>query len=423
MHSLKGEIKVPGDKSISHRAVMIGALAKGTTNISGFLNGEDCLSTIDCMRKLGVLIDYSKDEPTSVSVKGNGLNSLKAPADTLYTGNSGTTTRIISGLLSAQPFESTVDGDQSIRKRPMKRIIEPLSQMGAKIISIPDNGCAPLQISPSHLHGITYNSPVSSAQVKSAIILAALYASEKTIIIEPTRSRDHTELMLSSFGADIVSEGNTVTVTPGNELFSHDITIPGDISSAAFFLVAGAITKNSEILIRDVNINPTRAGILTVLHDIGASLSISNERLLSGERTADLLIKSSDLHGTTISGDIIPALIDELPVIAVAAAYADGKTVIKDASELRVKESDRIVSISENLRAMGADVTETPDGMVINGGKPLHSAKISTKKDHRIAMAFHVASLPLDEMNILDDSECVNISYPGFYHDMKSLIH
>ncbi|MBQ6133596.1 MAG: 3-phosphoshikimate 1-carboxyvinyltransferase [Lachnospiraceae bacterium] len=423
MRSLKGEIKVPGDKSISHRAVMIGSLAKGTTNINGFLNGEDCLSTIDCMRKLGVLIDYSKDDPTSVSVKGNGLNSLKAPLDTLYTGNSGTTTRIISGLLSAQPFESTVDGDSSIRKRPMKRIIEPLTMMGAKVRSISDNGCAPLQISPSHLHGITYDSPVSSAQVKSAIILAALYASEKTIIIEPTRSRDHTELMLSSFGADILSEGNTVTVTPGNELLSHDITIPGDISSAAFFLVAGAITKNSEILIKDVNINPTRAGILTVLKDMGASLSISNERLLSGERTADLLIKSSDLHGTTISGDIIPALIDELPVIAVAAAYADGKTVIKDASELRVKESDRIVSISENLRAMGADVTETPDGMVINGGKPLHCAKISTKKDHRIAMAFHVASLPLDEMNILDDAECVNISYPGFFEDMKSLIH
>ena len=421
MHSLNGEIKVPGDKSISHRAVMIGSLAKGTTTIKGFLNGADCLSTIDCMRKLGVSIACSKDDPHTVSVKGNGLFSLKAPTETLYTGNSGTTTRIISGLLSAQPFGSTVDGDSSIRKRPMKRIIEPLSLMGANIRSLFDNGCAPLVISPSHLQGISYSSPVSSAQVKSSIIMASLYAKGKTVITEPVKSRDHTELMLLAFGADIVSDKNTVTVTPGKELYAKDIEVPGDISSAAFFLAAGAITKNSEILIKNVNINPTRAGILTVLSDMGASLSIENERLLSGEKTADLLIKSSSLHGTTISGDIIPTLIDELPVIAVMASYAKGQTVIKDAAELRVKESDRIVSISENLRAMGCDVIETSDGMVINGGTPLHSARISTKKDHRIAMAFHIATLPLDEMNILDDRDCVNISYPGFFDDISSL--
>ena len=421
MRSLKGEITIPGDKSISHRAVMIGSLAKGTTHIHGFLNGADCLSTIDCMRKLGVEIDYSKDHPFFVTVKGAGLFGLKAPTETLYTGNSGTTTRIISGLLSAQPFESRIDGDSSIRKRPMKRIMDPLSLMGANISSEQNNGCAPLIIRPSVLHGISYESPVSSAQVKSAIIMAALYASGKTVITEPSRSRDHTELMLSSFGADIISEGNTVTVSPCKELFSQEITIPGDISSAAFFLVAAAITKNSEILIKNVNINETRAGILKVLEAMGASLSIQNERLLSGEKTADLLIKSSELHSTTISGDIIPTLIDELPVIAVMAAYALGKTVIKDAAELRVKESDRILSISENLKAMGADVEATPDGMVINGGKPLHSSRISTKKDHRIAMAFYTASLPLDEMNSLDDTDCVNISYPGFFSDMESL--
>ncbi len=421
MRSLKGEITIPGDKSISHRAVMIGSLAKGTTHIHGFLNGADCLSTIDCMRKLGVEIDYSKDHPSFVTVKGAGLSGLKAPTETLYTGNSGTTTRIISGLLSAQPFESRIDGDSSIRKRPMKRIMDPLSLMGANISSEQNNGCAPLIIRPSVLHGISYESPVSSAQVKSAIIMAALYASGKTVITEPSRSRDHTELMLSSFGADIISEGNTVTVSPCKELFSQEITIPGDISSAAFFMVAAAITKNSEILIKNVNINETRAGILKVLEAMGASLSIQNERLLSGEKTADLLIKSSELHSTTISGDIIPTLIDELPVIAVMAAYALGKTVIKDAAELRVKESDRILSISENLKAMGADVEATPDGMVINGGKPLHSSRISTKKDHRIAMAFYTASLPLDEMNSLDDTDCVNISYPGFFSDMESL--
>ena len=262
MRSLKGEITIPGDKSISHRAVMIGSLAKGTTHIHGFLNGADCLSTIDCMRKLGVEIDYSKDHPSFVTVKGAGLSGLKAPTETLYTGNSGTTTRIISGLLSAQPFESRIDGDSSIRKRPMKRIMDPLSLMGANISSEQNNGCAPLIIRPSVLHGISYESPVSSAQVKSAIIMAALYASGKTVITEPSRSRDHTELMLSSFGADIISEGNTVTVSPCKELFSQEITIPGDISSAAFFLVAAAITKNSEILIKNVNIKQYFAKIL-----------------------------------------------------------------------------------------------------------------------------------------------------------------
>ena len=421
MHSLKGEIKVPGDKSISHRAVMIGSLAKGTTLVNGFLNGADCLSTIDCMRKLGVEIDYSLDTPDRVEVKGKGLFGLKAPADTLYTGNSGTTTRIISGLLSAQPFEVRIDGDSSIRKRPMKRIMDPLSLMGAKISSELENGCAPLIIKPSSLHGINYDSPVSSAQVKSAIIMAALYASGETVINEPSKSRDHTELMLSSFGADIRSEGNTVTVFPGNELTAQEITIPGDISSAAFFLAAGAITKGSEVLIKNVNINPTRAGIIKVLFDMGASLTIQNERLLSGEKTADLLIKSSELHGTEISGDIIPTLIDEFPVIAVMASYASGQTVIRDAAELRVKESDRILSITENLKTMGADVSATSDGMVINGGKKLNASHVSTKKDHRIAMAFHVASLPLDDENDLDDRDCVNISYPGFFSDMESL--
>lgn len=418
--SLKGDITVPGDKSISHRSLMLGSISEGRTRIKGLLRGADCLSTMSCMRALGVSID---DNGNEIVVHGVGLNGLKKPAQMLYTGNSGTTTRILSGILAGQPFETTITGDESIEKRPMKRIITPLSLMNADISSVNGNDCAPLSIKPSTLHGINYDSPVASAQVKSCILLAGLYADAPTTVTEPALSRNHTELMLRAFGADIETSGYSATVTPGNTLHGQDIQIPGDISSAAYFIAAGLIVKDSEILISNVNINPTRAGIIKVVKSMGGTIDILNERIVSGEPVADLYVKSSHLHGTEIGGADIPTLIDEIPIIAILAANADGQTIIRDASELHVKESDRIKSISENLTRMGSDIMPTSDGMIIYGGARLHSAKIKTMKDHRIAMAFSIASLALDEDNSIDDMDCVNISYPGFFETLSSIIN
>lgn len=418
--SLKGDITVPGDKSISHRSLMLGSISEGRTRIKGLLRGADCLSTMSCMRALGVSID---DNGNEIVVHGVGLNGLKKPAQMLYTGNSGTTTRILSGILAGQPFETTITGDESIEKRPMKRIITPLSLMNADISSVNGNDCAPLSIKPSTLHGINYDSPVASAQVKSCILLAGLYADAPTTVTEPALSRNHTELMLRAFGADIETRGYSATVTPGNTLHGQDIQIPGDISSAAYFIAAGLIVKDSEILISNVNINPTRAGIIKVVKSMGGTIDILNERIVSGEPVADLYVKSSHLHGTEIGGADIPTLIDEIPIIAILAANADGQTIIRDASELHVKESDRIKSISENLTRMGSDIMPTSDGMIIYGGARLHSAKIKTMKDHRIAMAFSIASLALDEDNSIDDMDCVNISYPGFFETLSSIIN
>lgn len=417
--SLKGEITVPGDKSISHRSLMLGSISEGRTRIKGLLRGADCLSTMSCMRDLGVSIDDDGDE---IVVHGNGLHGLKAPSKMLYTGNSGTTTRILSGILAGQPFETTLTGDSSIEKRPMKRIIDPLTLMNAEISSVKGNDCAPLSIKPSNLHGINYDSPVASAQVKSCILLAGLYADSPTTITEPALSRNHTELMLKAFGADIETGGFSATLTPGNELHGQDVTIPGDISSAAYFLAGGLIGKDSDVFIRNVNINPTRAGIIKAIKSMGGFIEFYNERTISGEPVTDIYVKSSHLHGTEIGGKDIPTLIDEIPIIAVLAANADGQTIIKDAAELKVKESDRIKSISENLTKMGSDVMPTSDGMIIYGGAKLHSAKINTEKDHRIAMAFTIASIPLDEDNVLDDRDCVKISYPDFFETLDSLI-
>lgn len=417
--SLKGEITVPGDKSISHRSLMLGSISEGRTRIKGLLRGADCLSTMSCMRDLGVSIDDDGDE---IVVHGNGLHGLKAPSKMLYTGNSGTTTRILSGILAGQPFETTLTGDSSIEKRPMKRIIDPLTLMNAEISSVKGNDCAPLSIKPSNLHGINYDSPVASAQVKSCILLAGLYADSPTTITEPALSRNHTELMLKAFGADIETGGFSATLTPGNELHGQDVTIPGDISSAAYFLAGGLIGKDSDVFIRNVNINPTRAGIIKAIKSMGGFIEFYNERTISGEPVTDIYVKSSHLHGTEIGGEDIPTLIDEIPIIAVLAANADGQTIIKDAAELKVKESDRIKSISENLTKMGSDVMPTSDGMIIYGGAKLHSAKINTEKDHRIAMAFTIASIPLDEDNVLDDRDCVKISYPDFFETLDSLI-
>lgn len=414
---LRGEVKVPGDKSISHRAVMFGSLAKGRTRITGFLRGADCLSTISCFRQLGISIEEDAGE---VLIHGKGLHGLAAPAQTLDTGNSGTTTRLMAGILAGQKFASVLNGDASIQKRPMGRIITPLSQMGACIRSVNGNGCAPLTITGAPLRGISYCSPVASAQVKSAILLAGLYAEGTTSVTEPALSRDHTERMLKSFGADITSLGLTATVKPEPDLRGVDILVPGDISSAAYFIAAGCLVPDAEILLCNVGINPTRAGILQVAREMGADITLLHEKK-EGEPVADLLVRSSSLHGITIGGDLIPTLIDELPVIAVMAAAAKGTTVIKDAAELKVKESDRIAVVTENLAAMGCDVTATEDGMIINGGKPLHGAVIDPHLDHRIAMSFAVAALIADGETEIKGADCVKISYPAFYEDLAGL--
>lgn len=416
--SLKGEITVPGDKSISHRSVMFGSLARGTTEIHNFLQGADCLSTIACFRGMGVDIENQKDK---VLVRGRGIRGLKKPEHVLDCGNSGTTTRLISGILAAQNFTTTLTGDASIRKRPMKRIIDPLSQMGAKIRCLNDNGCAPMEITGSPLCGIDYPSPVASAQVKSAILLAGLYADGETSVTEPCVSRDHTERMLSLFGADVRTEGTTARIRPVNELYGQKILVPGDISSAAFFIVAGLIVPGSELLIRNVGINPTRNGILKVCQNMGARLTLINENDDRGEPTADILVKSSSLHGTAIGGAIIPTLIDELPVIAAMACFAEGETIIRDAAELKVKESNRIDVMVQGLTSMGADVQETEDGMIIRGGRPLHGAIIDSKLDHRIAMTFAVAACVAEGETEILGAECVNISYPEFYKDLERL--
>ena len=415
---LRGTVTVPGDKSISHRAVLFGSIAKGITRVEGFLQGADCLSTISCFRRLGIDIE---NEAGIVTVHGKGLHGLQAPTEVLDCGNSGTTTRLISGILSGQKFPVTLTGDASIQNRPMGRIIKPLTQMGAQITSERGDGCAPLHIQGGALHGIHYQSPVASAQVKSAILLAGLYAEGETAVTEPTLSRNHTELMLKGFGADISSSGTTASIRPVSELHGQGITVPGDISSAAYFLAAGSLIPNSEILIQNVGINPTRAGIITVCNAMGADLTLLNEHVVSGEPVADLLIRTSQLKATTIEGAIIPTLIDELPVIALMACFAEGTTIIRDAAELKVKESDRIQVMVDNLTAMGAHVEGTDDGMIIEGGHPLHGAVVDSHLDHRIAMTFAIAGKLASGETEITGAECVNISYPTYYQDMEML--
>jgi len=417
--ALKGEITVPGDKSISHRGIMFGSIAKGTTEITGFLNSADCNSTIHCFRQMGVSITKKNDH--TVLVDGKGMRGLSAPTESLDAGNSGTTVRLMSGILSAQPFSVTVTGDASIQKRPMKRIMEPLSLMGADITSMKGNDCAPLIINGKPLHGITYTTKTASAQVKSSILLAGLYADSPTTVTEPAVSRNHSELMLRAFGADLSAKDKTVFLNPATELFGQKVEVPGDISSAAYFIVAGLITPNSEILIKNVGINETRDGIIKVVQSMGGNITLLNERTACGEKVADIFVKTSELTSTTVDGEIIPTLIDELPVIAVLASRAKGQTIIKDASELKVKECNRIDAVTKNLSAMGADIIATDDGFIIEGGKELHSASIETFQDHRIAMSFAIANLVADGENTYDHPECVNISYPSFFDDLQKL--
>ncbi len=420
---LQGKLTVPGDKSISHRAIMLGSLSKGTTRISNFLQALDCISTIEAFRKMGIKID-NDIEKNVVTIQGKGLHGLERPGEIIDVGNSGTTMRLMSGILCGQTFDSVLTGDDSLRTRPMNRIIKPLSEMSGKIKSKMDDGLPPLEISSrdkDYLQGITYNSPVASAQIKSSILFAGLYADRETTVVEPNLSRNHTELMLNSFGANIIQEGNKTTIKPNPDLIGQDIRVPGDISSAAYFIAAGLIVPESKLLIQDVGINSTRDGIIEVCQEMGGKISLENIREWNKEKVADIYVEYSNLQGITISGSIIPRLIDELPTIAVIACFAKGQTIIKNAEELMVKETNRIEVMVNNLQKLGAHVTPTSDGMIINGGNPLHGATVESMHDHRVAMSLAIASLMIEEPIEIKGKECVNISYPSFFKDLSDL--
>lgn len=407
-----GEISVPGDKSISHRSIMFGSIANGITRVTGFLRGEDNMSTLNAFRAMGVEVE---DDGNTLTIHGRGLHGLQEPADILDCGNSGTSIRLLTGLLAGQSFFSVLTGDKYLRKRPMKRVVGPLAKMGARIAGRDGGEKAPLAITGSKLNGISYDSPVSSAQVKSAILLAGLYASGETVVREPHLSRDHSERMLRHFGADIEADGPVVKIRGGRELNGQEIVVPGDISSAAFFLVAGLIVPDSELLIRGVGVNPTRTGIIDILNLMGADLTLQNQREVSGEPVADILVRTSSLKGIEIGGDLVPRAIDEFPVLCIAAACASGRTVVRDAHELRVKETDRIKAMAENLHLAGVSVEETEDGMIIEGGGRFTPFVADSKGDHRIAMSMLVAGLVTPGSSRVDDVECIATSFPNFF--------
>lgn len=411
---MRGEITVPGDKSISHRAVMLGSIAEGPTEISGFLEGEDNLSTIEAFRLMGVRIERDGGR---VSVEGRGLEGLSEPEDVINAGNSGTTTRLLLGLLAGRPFFSAITGDASLRKRPMKRVVDPLRMMGASISGRKDGSLLPLAVSGGRLNGIEYRTPVASAQLKSALLLAGLSAGGETVIEEPEKSRDHTERMLGLFGADIRTSGNSVSIKSTNRLRGCKIIVPGDISSAAFFLAGAALAPESELLIRQVGINPTRVGIIDILRKMGGSIEVHGGSEASGEPVGDILVRGTRLRGADISGtELLPA-IDEFPILCVAAAFAEGTTTISGAAELRVKESDRIAAMSECLSAIGVRNTETEDGMVIEGtgGKRAAGGSVKSRGDHRVAMAMAIAALMTEGGVSMEGAGCVDVSFPGFF--------
>ena len=416
---LKGSFELIGDKSISHRAIMFSSISKGKNKISNFLMGEDCLSTVNCFRKMGVDIEINNNE---VYVTGRGLRGLNSPLEILDVGNSGTTIRLMMGILAGQNFNTTIIGDESIAKRPMKRVTDPLREMGA-IINGKDNGnLTPITIQGGNLTHIDYNMPVSSAQVKSALILASLYGDDTSYIHEKSKSRNHTEIMLKSFGADIEVDNLDIKINPVEELFNRDIYVPGDISSAAFIIVGALICKNSEVLIKNVGLNDTRVGIIEVIKKMNGNIEIIEEHEICGEKVGDILVRySPNLIGTTIDKDLSPRLIDEIPIIAVLATQAEGDTIIKDAAELKVKESNRIKSVVDNLNLIGANVIELEDGMIIKGKVPLQGGKIQTFNDHRIAMSFSIANLISNQQVILDSDKCIDISFPGYYNLLRKL--
>ncbi|MCL1696494.1 3-phosphoshikimate 1-carboxyvinyltransferase [Lysinibacillus sp. BPa_S21] len=416
--SLQGTLTIPGDKSVSHRSVMFGAIATGKTTVEGFLLGEDCLSTIDCFRKLGVKIDV---EGTNVSIDSPGIEGWQEPTEVLYTGNSGTTTRLMLGILAGSNVHSVMTGDASIGKRPMRRVIDPLRQMGAHITGRADGQYTPLAIQGTALQAIDYHMPVASAQVKSAILLAGLRAKGTTIVRENEVSRDHTERMLRQFGAQVDEVSGVISLKGGQTLTGTHVSVPGDISSAAFFLVAGAICENSKVTLENVGVNPTRDGIIEVLQSMGAAITVLPNEDNQSEPTATITIETSALKGTTIEGDIIPRLIDEIPILALLATQANGKTIIKDAEELKVKETDRITAVVDELKKLGATIEATEDGMIIEGPTPLRSASIKTYGDHRIGMMGAVAALIADGAVTLDDAECIAVSYPSFFEHIEEV--
>ena len=419
---LRGKINVPGDKSISHRALMLGSLAEGETKIRGLLLGEDPRSTAACFVAMGAKISELNSE--LVTVRGIGLGNLKEPIDVLNAGNSGTTLRLMLGVLASHPDRFfTLTGDSSLRSRPMSRVVNPLRQMGANIWGRENGARAPLAISGQNLKAIHYQSPVASAQVKSCIMLAGLMIDGETIITEPERSRDHSERMLSAFGAKVSVDidTNTVSIKGGAKLIGQEVTVPGDISSAAFWLVAASIVPNSDLVIENVGINPTRTGILEVLAEMGADITYENRREVTGEPVADLHVRSASLKACKIGGSIIPRLIDEIPILAIAATCAEGTTVIEDAEELRVKESDRIVAMVKELTKLGANITERPDGMEIVGGKALNGTELESYDDHRIAMSLAIAALVAKGKTSINRAESAAISYPSFIPTLQGL--
>ncbi|MBU1428304.1 3-phosphoshikimate 1-carboxyvinyltransferase [bacterium] len=421
VNQLKGNIFVPGDKSISHRSLILGSIAQGETRVYNLLNSLDCLRTLDCMQALGVKIELDVDN--SVNIKGKGLYGLQEPKDILDVGNSGTTVRLLAGLLSGQNFYSVLNGDNSIRKRPMKRVAQPLRLMGADIWGREDGHFAPLSIRGSKLNPFQYTLPVASAQVKSALLLAGLYATGETVIREPLSTRDHTERMLEIMQADIKISPPEIKIKGGTELRSTDIFIPGDISSAAYFIAAASILRDSRIIIKQVGVNPTRTGIIEILKKIGTKIDILNYQIKSNEPQADLMIEYSKLKGVEIKKENVPFLIDELPLIAVVATQAQGKTVVSGARELRVKESDRIKAIVSELKKMGADIEEEEDGFTVNGPTRLQGAVCESYNDHRIAMSLAVAALLAEGKTVIKNSECIDISFPGFENTLQNLIN
>jgi 3-phosphoshikimate 1-carboxyvinyltransferase len=418
VNGLKGVIEIPGDKSISHRSVMFGSIANGVTRVTNFLPGDDCLSTISCFRKLGVVIEENENE---ITIYGNGFDGLKEPNDLLDVGNSGTTIRLLLGILAGRPFHSSLIGDHSIGKRPMTRVTEPLKTMGAKIDGRKNGEFTPLSMRGGSLNPIHYQMPVASAQVKSALILAGLQAEGETTIIEKAESRDHTERMIRKFGGEIQKDNRTITVKGGQKLIASDILVPGDISSAAFFLVAGAIVPDSEIVLKNVGLNPTRTGIIEIMKKMGANLEIHQNVADAFEPVGDLTIKTSSLKGTVIEGDVIPRLIDEIPIIALLATQAEGKTIIKDASELKVKETNRIDTVVQELTKLGASIEATEDGMIIQGGTALKGGTVSSHGDHRIGMMLAIASLLCKDEVHLENPEAISVSYPNFFSHLNSL--
>lgn len=418
IQSLRGELAVPGDKSVSHRSIMFGALANGETVITNFLPGADCLSTIACFQQMGVTIEQTGKQ---VRIIGKGFNGLSEPKEVLDVGNSGTTMRLMMGILAGQNFSAVLAGDQSIAKRTMARVVKPLQQMGAKIDGRKDGEFAPLHIRGGQLAAISYELPVASAQVKSAILLAGLQAEGETVVIEPEETRDHTERMIRQFGGHIVKEGNAIKVQ-GHQVFTGtDVYVPGDISSAAFFMVAAAITGHSEVILKNVGLNPTRTGIIEVMQNMGADLTVK-EIPSKGEPIGDLVVRSSKLTGTTISGKIIPRLIDELPIIALLATQAEGTTIIRDAAELKVKETNRIDTVAHELSVLGANITATDDGLIIQGGTPLHGGNVTSHGDHRIGMMLAVAALIAKGKIELDDPSAIDVSYPEFFEHLAHIM-